>query len=387
MFPEDEGLAQARAVPNETNPAAIFAPVAVARPRLPNAEAILPYLHRIDAARWYSNFGPLVNELEKRLAERFPRPTKVVTVANATQALTLALQAMDLMPGGYVVLPAWTFVATAHAVIQAGLTPWFVDVDPATWMLDAAEVEDLALNLQGEVAAVIPVCAFGAMLDLDRWVAFRESTGVPVLIDAAAAFDRLHDARLPAVVSLHATKVLGLGEGGYLATEDAALAGKVLQLTTFGFNGSRDSLIPATNAKLSEYAAAIGLAALDSWPADRLRFLRTAQHLRIALIGRPDVKFQDGWGSDWATSVCSVGLPLGSVDHVARSLREDGVDTRQWWGSGCHTSRAFTECRREPLPVTEALASSVLGLPFSIDMDAHEIARTAAALDRALSHR
>ncbi len=379
-------MAQARAVPHEASPAAMIAPVAVARPRLPNAEAILPYLHRIDAARWYSNFGPLINELEQRLADRFARTTKVVTVANATQALTLGLQAMDLMPGGYVVLPAWTFVATAHAVIQAGLTPWFVDVDPVTWMLDVAEIEDLALNLQGEVVAVIPVCAFGAMPDLDRWVAFRQATGIPVLIDAAAAFDTLHDARLPAVVSLHATKVLGLGEGGYLATEDAEFAGKVQQLTTFGFNGCRDSLIPATNAKLSEYAAAIGLAALDSWPADRLRFLRTAQHLRIALIGRPDVRFQEGWGTDWATSVCSVALPLGSADQVANSLRQDGVDTRQWWGRGCHTNRAFTDCRREPLPVTQALASSVIGLPFSIDMDAHAIARTAAALDRALSH-
>ena len=89
------------------------APVAVARPRLPNAEAILPYLERIDGARWYSNFGPLLCEFEERMAGRFANPTVVTTVANATQALTLTLQAMDLAPGSYVALPAWTFVATA----------------------------------------------------------------------------------------------------------------------------------------------------------------------------------------------------------------------------------------------------------------------------------
>jgi dTDP-4-amino-4,6-dideoxygalactose transaminase len=359
--------------------------VAVARPRLPKAEAIFPYLQEIDEARWYSNFGPLLTRLEQRLADRFTSPTQIVTVTNATQALTLALQAMDLAPGGYVALPAWTFVATAHAVTQAGLNPWFVDVDAATWMLDPAAVEELALNLNIEIAAVIPVCAFGAMPDLDAWIAFRERTGVPVLVDAAAAFDTLHDARLPTVVSLHATKVLGLGEGGFLATEDADFATRVRQLSSFGFHGSRDSLIPATNAKLSEYAAAVGLAALDGWPADRLRFLRTSQHLKIALIGRPEVRFQAGWGADWVTSVCTVGLPRGSADAVAHSLREDGVDTRQWWGAGCHTSTAFLDCRREPLPVTEALAQATLGLPFSVDMDAHEIARIAAALDRALS--
>jgi dTDP-4-amino-4,6-dideoxygalactose transaminase len=370
----------------QQSPQAASATVPVARPRLPSAEAILPYLQRIDDARWYSNFGPLVTELEQRLADRFARPTQVVTTTNATQALSLTLQAMDLAPGGYVVVPSWTFVATAHAVIQAGLTPWFVDVDPGTWMLDPAEVEDLALSLNGEIVAAIPVCAFGAMPDLDTWVAFRERTGVPVLVDAAACFDTLRDARLPSVVSLHATKVLGLGEGGYLATEDAALAHQVRLKTGFGFWGSRDSQVAATNAKLSEYAAAVGLAALDGWPGDRLRWMRAAQHLRIALIGRPEVKFQEGWGSDWVTSVCTVALPRGSAAGVARSLREDALDTRQWWGGGCHTSTAFTDCRREALPVTEELAASTLGLPFSVDMDAHDIARLAAALDRALSN-
>ena len=374
-------MALPRALPHQTTAPPKSATVAVARPRLPAAEAILPYLQRIDEARWYSNFGPLLSEFEQRLADRFPTPTQVVTVTNATQALTLALQAMDLPPGAHVVMPAWTFVATAHAVTQAGLKPWFLDVDPATWMLDPKRVANLP---KSDMAAVIPVCAFGALPDLDAWVAFREATGVPVLIDAAAAFDTLHDARLPAVVSLHATKVLGLGEGGFLATQDEALAHRVRLMTTFGFWGSRDSQVTATNAKLSEYPAAVGLAALDAWPGDRLRFMRTAQHLRIALIGRPEVRFQEGWGSDWVTSVCTVGLPPGSAPAVAASLSQDGVDSRQWWGGGCHTATAFAECRRQPLPVTDQLAQATLGVPFSIDMDAGEIARVAAALDRAL---
>lgn len=378
-------MAQTRPAAHEHPQVEVSSIVAVARPRMPSAEAILPYLQEIDEARWYSNFGPMLTRFEQRVADRFRPRTRIVTVANATQALTLALQAMDLTPGGYVVLPAWTFVATAHAVIQAGLKPWFVDVDPETWMLDPATVVALTADLKREVAAVIPVCAFGAVPQLAHWRAFRDVTGVPVLIDAAAAFDTLHDARLPAVVSLHATKVLGLGEGGFLATEDEGLAARVRQLTTFGFQGSRDSLIPATNAKLSEYAAAVGLAALDNWPGDRLRWMRTAQMLRIALIGLPQVRFQPGWGSDWATSVCTVGLPAGSAEGVARSLGEDGVDTRQWWGGGCHTSRAFADCRRETLPATVALAGSTLGLPFSVDMTAPEIARVAAALGRALS--
>ena len=372
------------ASPLDLQPAA-RASVAVARPRLPAADAILPYLRQIDEARWYSNFGPLVCALEERLGDRFATPASVVTTVNATQAITLGLQAMDLEPGAHVILPAWTFVATAHAVIQAGLKPWFVDVDPATWMLDPWAVASLVRRHRHDIAAVIPVCAFGAMPDLDAWNAFRADTGIPVLVDAAAAFDTLSDARLPAVVSLHATKVLGLGEGGFLATEDAAYALRVRQLTTYGFQDSRESQVPATNAKLSEYAAAVGLAALDGWPGDRLRFMRTAQMLRIAMIGQRQVHFQPGWGSDWITSVCTVALPEGSTDRVAAALRQADIDTRRWWGEGCHRSPAFAGCRQEPLPNTERLAASTLGLPFSIDMDGGEIARIAHALDTALA--
>jgi dTDP-4-amino-4,6-dideoxygalactose transaminase len=377
-------LALSRALPLEATPVA-RATMAVARPRLPAAKAIFPYLERIDAARWYSNFGPLLTEFETRLTDRFRPGTQVSTCANATQALTLTLQAMDLPRGGSVILPAWTFVATAHAVMQAGLVPRFADVDPATWMLDPAKIMAMASPLSGEVCAVIPVCAFGQIPDMAAWRAFQDEAGLPVLVDAAAAFDPIGDARLPVCVSLHATKVLGVGEGGFMATDNAHLAGRFRQLTTFGFKGSRQSLIPATNAKISEYAAAVGLAALDSWPADRLRFMRAAQHLRIALIGLPQVKFQAGWGTDWITSVCTVGLPVGSADHVEAVLAEDGIDTRRWWDAGCHASPAFFHCPRGDLSVTDHLAASTIGLPFSIDMEATEIARIAASLSRALS--
>lgn len=376
----------ARHAPSRDTHAEPAARLAVARPRLPAAEAILPYLQRIDSARWYSNFGPLLTELEQRLADRFPVGTHIVTVANGTQALTLALMAMDLPAGGYVAMPAWTFVATAHAVLQAGLTPWFLDVDPETWALDPSEVATRLPTAGHPVVAAIPVSPFGRPLDLAAWRAFRAEMGIPVLVDAAAGFDTTSDARLPTVVSLHATKVAGAGEGGFLATDDHALAERVRALSTFGFKGTRDSMFAATNAKLSEYTAAVGLASQDGWPADRLRFLRAAQMLRIGLTSLPQVQFQAGWGSDWITSVCSVTLPQGSADAVEASLAAQGVDTRRWWGLGCHASPAFADLPRDPLDVTDRLAGCVIGLPFSIDLSRAEISRIAAALRHALAH-
>lgn len=308
----------------------------------------------------------------------------MVTSVNATQALTLTLKAMNLPAGSLCAVPAWTFVATAHAVVQAGLTPWFVDVDRQTWMLDPATVRAALATAPGHVSAVAPVSAFGRMPDLDAWTAFRADTGVQVLIDAAAAFDQASDARLPLVVSLHATKVLGLGEGGYLATCDADLAARVRQLTTYGFNGSREANFVATNAKLSEYAAAVGLAALDAWPADRLRFALAAQSLRMALALTPQVAFQPGWGTDWVTSVCVVTVPEGTVDQVEEALAAQGVDTRRWWGVGCHRSPAFDTFPHADLSATDALAGSSLGLPFAIDLSPRDVDRIAGALARAV---
>jgi dTDP-4-amino-4,6-dideoxygalactose transaminase len=359
-------------------------PVLIAQPELPKAEALLPYLRQIDDSRWYSNFGPLVTAFEAGLASRFDRKTQIVTCANATQGLTLCLRALQLPPGSLCALPAYTFVATAHAVMAAGLTPYFLDVDPDTWTLQPQTVRQALAGASAPIGAVILVAPFGLMPDLAPWLALREEAGIQVVLDAAAAFDDLHAAPLPTVVSLHATKVLGIGEGGFVATDDHDFARRVRQLTTFGFNGSRESLIAATNSKISEYAAAIGLAALDAWPHNRLRWLRAAQSMRAAMIHLPQVVFQPGWGLDWATSVCCVQLPEGSAGTVEGKLNALGVQTRRWWGLGCQASPAFTDCPRGDLDQTNRLGGSVVGLPFSIDLDNDQISRVATALAESL---
>jgi dTDP-4-amino-4,6-dideoxygalactose transaminase len=250
-------------------------------------------------------------------------------------------------------------------------------------MLDPAAVREALKDAPGPVTAIVPVCAHGAMVDIAAWVELRDDTGIEVVIDAAAAFDQANDARLPIVVSLHATKVLGVGEGGFLATTDKALAQRVRQATTYGFQGTRESAFTATNAKMSEYAAAVGLAALEAWPGDRLRFCFAAQRLRIALAMTPAIQFQPGWGSEWATSVCVVKTPDDGAEAAVAALAADGIETRRWWGDGCHTNRAFAIYPKLPLPATERLARASVGLPFAIDLAPEDVERIAAALARA----
>jgi len=358
--------------------------IPVARPLLPTADMVLPYLQGIDEQRWYSNWGPLLIAFEARLKARLAPQNHLTTVANATQGLALTLTALGLPTGSLVALPSWTFVATAHAVLQAGLTPWFLDVDEDSWSLTTDILGQALKHAPGPVSAAIAVAPFGRPLDYAVWTEFSRTEGLPVVIDAAAAFDTVHDASLPTVVSLHATKVLGVGEGGFVACSDEALVERLRGLTSYGFKGSRESQYPATNAKLSEYAAAVGMASLDIWPTTRMRFGLVAQGLRIALSATPEVRFQPGWGSHWVSSVCMVQLPDGAADRVERSLSLEGVGTRRWWSGGCHDHPAFAGLPRTDLAVTRALARSTLGLPYALDMHGRTINRIADAVSRAV---
>ena len=156
------------------------------RAQLPDADALLPYLRRIDAARWYTNFGPLANELEQRLATQLDPGDSpaVVSLSSGTAALELALGAMQLPSGAQVLLPALTFVATATAVIRVGHMPLIADVAAGNWLLTPEIARRIATSRR--IDAVMPVATFGLAQDITAWDRFVEDTGIPVLIDATA---------------------------------------------------------------------------------------------------------------------------------------------------------------------------------------------------------
>nr|WP_047167141.1 DegT/DnrJ/EryC1/StrS family aminotransferase [Sphingomonas sp. Y57] len=358
--------------------------LAVARPRMPAAETLLPYLRRIDAQRCYTNFGPLVAELEARLAERLDLdPACVASVANATAGLTLALRSVAGGRAGVCVLPSWTFVATAHAIAAAGFPPFLVDVDEGSWALTPAIALDAVARIDGPVAAIMPVAPFGAPVDIAGWDRFTALTGIPVVIDAAAGHDGLRAGDTPCVVSLHATKILGAGEGGYVACRRPELAIEIRKRSNFGFYGARDAEVAACNAKMSEYHAAVGLASMDVYAADIARFRSVARHYRERLGGRTDIEWQPGYGTDWCGSTCVARFAGADRDRIAARLDAAGIDSRAWWGSGVHGQTAFAGQPRLPLPTTERLARETIGLPCFVDMGEDEVARVCDVLDGA----
>lgn len=359
--------------------------VPLMRPLLPTAKRIGVYLERIETGRWYTNFGPLAQLFTERLCAHFAAPQgAVVLSANGTLGLATALMASRAPEGRLCAMPSWTFAATAHAARVAGLEPFFVDVDPDTWALAPDRVGKILAMAPGPVAAVVVVAPFGAPIDPAPWIRFRDAHGIPVVIDAAAGFDTARPSPLPTLVSLHATKIMGIGEGGFVLCDDLDLADDIRARTNFGFAGGRQAQAASLNAKMSEYQAAVGLAALELWPETRARHAALSASYAAALATLPGAVPLPGWGREWLAMTHDVALPAGHAGAVAAALRARGIDSRQWWEKGCHRMPAFQDCPRTRLPATEGLAECVLGLPYFIDMTAVQIARVAEALRSAL---
>jgi len=353
----------------------------ILRPKLPGADRLVPYLNLIDQSRVYSNYGPLSRAFEERLESRFGLPAHgVTTVANATLGLALALSAQDAPRGTLCVMPAWTFIASVHAATMAGMIPYFVDVDVESWSLLPDSVSEAMAQAPGRVGAIMPVAPFGRPVDVRAWEDFRRRSGIPIVIDAAAGFDLVQRSSIPTVVSLHATKVLGVGEGGFVMCTDTSVVREVQKRANFGFDRKREAVVLGGNAKLSEYHAAVGLAAMDEWSGARDEWMAVAQTYRRALTSSNHVHFQDGFGQAWIGSTCVVRLDDGGADRTEALLHQQGIETRRWWGAGAHTQAATQEFPRCPLPVTEKLAASTIALPFYRDLADRDIERVVDCL-------
>ena len=361
--------------------------IPVMRPQLPAADQLEAYLRRIDATRYYSNHGPLLRELERRLALHFHvQPAQLAVVANGTVALSAALLAVGAPAGTRCLLPSWTFVGSAAAVWAANLTPYFVDVSPQTWMLDPLELERRT-DLDG-VGAVMVVSAFGAPVDTAAWDAFTERTGIPVIIDCAASFDTVtsvasaRPGKSPIMISLHATKVIGTGEGGLVLSTDERVMNRFHRICNFGVWDSPEGQILGYNGKLSEYHAAVGLAALDGWERRRESLAALTRRYATALAQR-SVTTLPHYANGWVSCYCNV-----AVDDAAGTilrLEKAGIATRRWWQSGVHRQRAYRPFGRDDLPVTDDLGSHVFGLPFFHDMTDAQFERVMRSFDEARS--
>lgn len=356
--------------------------IPVARPHLPSCDALTKYLKLIDENRWYSNFGPLYRLFMERLSDHFEiKPSNIVGVANATAALTTVILAIGCERNKYCLMPSWTFFATPSAALNAGLVPYFLDVDLETGMLSPAHVYEQAKRIGiDSIGCVMPVSAFGCPVDVQAWEAFHEQTDIPVVIDAAAAFDSIRPSTIPQCVSLHATKVFGCGEGSVVITLNEELTQTITQVSNFGFTPDRVVARPGINGKLSEYHAAVGLASLDQWPEFRRDVVKVSETYKSIIDGLMGVKLQAGWGSQWVSMTCVIEFMGNDLNRIISAMEHSGIETRKWWKSGCHDEPAFSNIEREILHNTEKLSHRTLGIPFYSDIGHSDLMAIKTAL-------
>jgi dTDP-4-amino-4,6-dideoxygalactose transaminase len=362
------------------------APIPVLVPSLPDTDALIPYLRRIDAAHWYTNYGPLWREFRDKLAVRLAAQTGAEMVhlaftANGTCAIELALRCRALTGRRFCLMPSFTFIASAHAVCNAGLIPYLTDVDPHSFVLTPEIAERALRALPEPPAAVLVISAFGAPPDIAGWESFEREHGIPVVFDAAAAAASLDAVGAqPLAVSLRATKVLGIGEGGAVFSTDAALIERITAMTGFGFLGTaRTATLRGGNYRISEYTAAVGLAALAGLDRKIARLREVAGQYRDLLANSP-VRLQDGVGERWVTMTLNVLVPHDRLTGALERLDRGGVQWRHWWGLGCHDHPAFKDLPAFPLPVTRDLAPRVIGVPCHTGLDSAQVSAVCGCL-------
>lgn len=337
----------------------------------------------------YSNQGPLVQLLQQRMAALLSLPANTVVAASSgTAALTAAIlshagEATAERP--LALCPAYTFVATATAARHCGYEPYLSDVSARTWTLDPDQVA--CHPMLSRIGVVIPVSAYGRPLDIAEWSRFQQQTGIPVVVDAAAAIEALAtgamrtEPDIPLALSFHATKAFGCGEGGCIVWSDPELAADARQATNFGFRDSRNSSTANLNGKMSEYHAAVALAELDGWAAKRAGFARAAAayHAAAAREGLPANTFVAH--PDVASAyILHRRRDAQSAERLRAALDDANIEARFWYGQGLHRHGHLLAAAHDPLPETELLSGTLMGLPMGCGLGAADIARVVAVI-------
>lgn len=355
--------------------------VHVGRPNVGDRERLGRRFGDLLDRRWLTNDGRYVREFEEEVA-RLSGVRHCVATCNGTLGLEIALRAAGVR--GEVILPSFTFVATAHAVEWIGCTPVFCDVGLDSHTIDPAEVERAVTP---RTAAILGVHLWGRSCDVEALETVADRHGLTLLFDAAHAFGCSHGGEMigrfgdAEVFSFHATKFVNAFEGGAVVTDDDALAERMRLMRNFGFAGYDRVVSPGTNAKMNEASAAMGLTSLESM-AEFVEINRR-NHDRYAegLDGRPGLsllRFDERERRNYQYVVVEVDPGTAGIgrDALVRLLQAENVLARRYFHPGCHRmepyrSRVPDAGRR--LPRTERLSGRLLSLPTGTAVRPEEI--------------
>jgi dTDP-4-amino-4,6-dideoxygalactose transaminase len=285
---------------------------------------------------------------------------------------------------GEVIVPSWTFVATAHALYWQGITPVFADIDPVTHNLDPDAVRRM---ITPRTTGIIGVHLWGRVAPVDELQAIADEHGLKLMFDSAHAFGSSYRGRSVGgfgaceVLSFHATKAFNTMEGGAIVTNDDTLAEKMRLMRNFGFAGYDNVVHPGTNGKMIEVCAAMGLANLDGFDAIVSSNRRNHAAYEAALAGIQGVSLLS-YGSENRNShhyiVCEIDSRCGaSRDAIVEALHAENVLARKYFWPGSHRMQPYRELFPHAglmLQNTEQVSERLIVLPNGSAVDDEVIA-------------
>ena len=376
------------------NPPAFAEKVHVGRPNVGNREHLLNRINDMLDRNWFTNNGPYVQEFEKRIAE-FTGVRHCVAMCNATIALEIAIRALGL--SGEVIVPSFTFIATAHALQWQEVTPVFADIDPRSHTLDPAHVEKM---ITPRTTGIIGVHTWGHPCDIDALESIARRRNLQLLFDAAHAFGCSYKGKSIGgfgrceIFSFHATKFFNTFEGGAVLTNDDALAEKIRLMRNFGFSGYDNVIYIGTNGKMTEVCAAMGLTSLESVE----KFIETNRRnhaaYRRGLEGIPGLRlmpYDEKERANYQYIVCELDENVAGLtrDELVAVLFAENVLARRYFYPGCHQSEPYRSKFPDAalvLPETERLCRRVIALPNGTGVDEQAISRICGIIRTATSN-
>lgn len=368
-------------------PPAFAQPLHVGRPNIGNKEDFLRRVEHMFDNHWLTNNGPMVLEFEKRIAKHL-NVKHCVAMCNGTIALEIAIRALGLE--GEVIVPSWTFVATAHALYWQGITPVFADIDPRTHNLHPDAVRRM---ITPRTSGIIGVHLWGRAAPIEELEAIAREHELKLMFDAAHAFGSTHKGhaigRFGAceVFSFHATKSFNTFEGGAVTTNDDELAEAMRLMRNFGFHGYDNVIHPGTNGKMIEICAAMGLTNLnvleDVIAANKRNHATYKEELRdIAGLSVLDYGAGENNSHHYVVAeindACSV-----SRDHVIEALHAENILARKYFWPGCHKMQPYLDLFPHAdlmLPNTKAVSERVMVLPAGTSVTQEHIAQVCAII-------
>jgi dTDP-4-amino-4,6-dideoxygalactose transaminase len=353
------------------------------RPPTPTLERVVARL-RPSYERGILTNGPLVRELEAAVAERLG-VRHAVAVASCTSGLILACGAVGM--AGRVLLPSFTFSASAHALAWAGAVPSFVECDPETFLADR---DDAAARLR-DAGGILVTHTFGAPAAPEAWERLAHDAGVPLVFDSAHAFGSRRGDRpvggfgAAEVFSFTPTKPVVAGEGGVVTTNRDDVAEYVRVGRDYGNPGDYDTRFVGLNARLSELHAATALeslAELDDHLAVRNHLATRYREQLAPIAGIRVQRLEAGDFSTWKDFTVAVEPDrFGATrDELVLRLRDAGIDTRNYFDPPVHRQQSHAAAADRALPVTDRVARSVVSLPLYPALSVEDVDRVVAVV-------